>query len=522
MKLFCERSQANSKLLASCSCLPNFVNTDPANPAQCECGPGFGFDIRQGICSPCSKGTYKADAGDTLCLTCPERKSTLELGSKSADDCLCAVGFKLANDSCIECPPSSYCNGTGLAYSCTEGASSAPRSGSVDECSCEAGFFQQRSLCKLCPSGRYKSLGGNDASCPLQCPTSSSSKNGSTDRSECFCLPGFYAELQEGSLSRCVSCETFSTLRCPGGFQDNSSLHQLPVAMPGYFQTGLVTAFKCNVILDDGHSACIGGGFCTEKTCFGKYDNACEEGAVGFLCGECPPGWARTGFQAPCQECQDSTLQLIGSILVDVVSKATISFVITSMAATAAIKGTSKLHTIMIRTTTHWLAACSVITTFDMGQIPLLFWEEQSQDTQDTGNLPWPAEITIAMRRFFAELSLTPALVSLDFSAQCHAQHLFPDQSAAPRVALGIYYLCLPVLVFGGIVLLAWLAVNVLVPVAARFGRFFNEVAKQEKALQERQQRLHDAAEEAPPSQLACRDQVGSIQKNGSLFGLRS
>ena len=487
------------------------MNTDSANPAQCECGPGFGFDRRQGICSPCSKGTYKADAGDTLCLNCPEGKSTLESGSKSADDCLCAVGTSLADDSCIECPPRSYCNGTGLAYTCTEGASSQPGSRSVDDCFCEAGFYQQGSLCKLCPSGRYKSLGGNDGSCPLQCPTSSSSKNGSATRSDCFCLPGFYAELQEGSLSRCVSCEGLSTVRCPGRFQDNSSLHQLPVAMPGYFQTGLVTAFKCNVILDGGLSACVGGGSCAEKTCYGKYGNACEDGAVGFLCGECPPGWARTDFQAPCQECQDSTLQLIASILVDVGSKAAISFVITSMAATAAIKGTSKLHTIMIRITTHWLAACSVITIFDMGQIPLLFWEEQGQDPQNAGNLPWPAEITTAMRRFFAELSLTPALVSLDFSAQCHAQHLFTDQPSAPRVALGIYYLCLPVLVFVGIVIISWLAVNVLVPVAARFGYSFNEAAKQEKAVQERQQRLHDSAEEVPAQQMACRDQVRSI-----------
>ena len=44
---------------------------------------------------------------------------------------------------------------------------------------------------------------------------------------------------------------------------------------------------------------------------------------------------------------------LFGSAFVDVGSKAAISFVVASMAATSAVRGSSKLHTIMLRITTH-------------------------------------------------------------------------------------------------------------------------------------------------------------------------
>ena len=514
-------AQANARSLASCNCLPNFVNTDPEHPAACECGPGFGFDARQGVCGPCPKGTYKLDAGNSLCSSCPEDQSTLQTASNSADDCLCLPGFRLSNDGCDDCPPGAYCNGTGVAFPCPEGATSVQGARSVEECLCEPGYFQEGSLCRLCPGGSYKPNKGNEPSCPLQCPTSSTSKNGSATRTDCYCLTGFYAELESEFLSRCVSCETLSALHCPGGFQQNGSLHQLPVAMPGYFQTGIITAFKCNVFLDENLSTCLGGGVCgggpVEKTCVGNYSNACADGSLGFLCGECLAGWARTGFQKPCQQCQDSTLPLVGSIFVDVGSKAIMSFVVASLAATAAVKGSSKLHTIMIRITSHWLAACSVITAFDLSQVPLVFEDgEEHQQSQVQANFAWPPEITDAMRRFFDELSLTPTLVSIEFSTQCRAQDMFPESPAAARVALGLYYLFLPLLVTVAIVGLSWLAVHGLVPLAARCGYFFNEADKRHRATMKWHQKLRDAAEDILEQAGLSSPSWADIQQSGA------
>ena len=495
--------QAGATSLASCTCLPDFVNTDAENPATCECGPGFGFDPQRGVCETCPRGAYKADAGNRLCSSCPEDQTTLQEASTSMLECLCRAGFSRPENetdaSCINCRPGFFCNGTGVAFSCPEGATSLEAARSLQDCSCEAGRYKDGSSCKLCPSGRYNPFGGNEASCPLQCPTSSSSANGSSSLADCFCLPGFYAQTEGGSLARCASCDTLSTLRCPGGFVGFSLRHQLPLAKPGFFQTGVVTAFKCSVVLEDGRSTCLGGGFCDSAEdvsgCVGKYKNTCAEGSLGFLCGECPTGWARTEFQAPCQHCHESALPLIASIVVDVGSKAAISFAVASMAATAAVRGSSKLHTIMIRITSHWLASCSVLATFDLSQITLAFWEKQSADPSP--RFPWPPEITAAMRSLFNEISLAPSLVSLEFAVQCYAQDMFPRDPLVPRVAVGVYHVSLPILVTLTVLLYSWLAVHALVPLAARQGHSFNEAGKQRKAVEKGQQQLREAVEEA-------------------------
>ena len=53
-------------------------------------------------------------------------------------------------------------------------------------------------------------------------------------------------------------------------------------------------------------------------------------------------------------------------------------------------------------------------------------------------------------------------------------QELAPD-STAPRVAIGVYHLALPVLVMIGILLLSFVVVHVVVPLGQRFGFSFNE-----------------------------------------------
>ena len=184
---------------------------EPANPENvsvCECGPGFGFDRQTGVCSPCAQGSYKEVAGNSLCSGCPVDKSTLQEGSRSIQDCLCRPGSFLVSSvssnqsggDCSTCHPGSYCNGTGLAFACQDGANSTAGARSPDECICRAGHYKKGSSCERCQRGRYKSSDSNEVSCPLQCPTSAESEEGSISRAACFCQRDFYAELDPNGI----------------------------------------------------------------------------------------------------------------------------------------------------------------------------------------------------------------------------------------------------------------------------------------------------------------------------------
>ncbi|CAE7032759.1 rngB [Symbiodinium sp. CCMP2592] len=477
---------AGATSVSSCVCQEDFVNLDPANPADCECGPGFGLDVASGFCGPCPQGAYKEVGGNVPCSPCPAEQSTLQTASKSADSCFCQPGLFLENVSCSRCLPGFYCNGTGEAFPCQEGANSAPGARSPEDCLCRAGHYKNdtTSACTLCPKGRYKQSDGNEGFCPLQCPTDADSEEGSVSLSACFCKQGFSAFLDSAAnLARCDNCDAFVALSCPGGFHDGTTDHRLPVAIPGYFQTGRVTAIKCNSVVDGGLSACLGSGSCSEAmSCAGNFSNACAEGSDGQLCGECPKGWARASFQAPCQPCPEvPSLPLVVSILSDVGLNVVVNFVVAAMAATAAVRGSSKLHTIMIRIATQWLAACSVIATFQLDQIQVEFpWEAATAgDAAGSATLTfaWPEEVTRALRALFDSLSLTPAWVSVDFAAQCRAQELSENPSF-PRVALGLYTICLPLLAIIGVVVFCSLAVYIVVPLASRLGYSFNEVGR--------------------------------------------
>ena len=297
----------------------------PLGPAECECSPGYGF--AGGECQPCLQGEYKPTVGNALCTSCPPDKTTSGKAATSELECGCQRGLAADGRACVDCQPGFFCPGGGEAVRCPEGATSGAGASGPSDCICQSGRYSSGSACEPCQPGRYKPAEGNSQSCPFQCPTSAQSKNGSASFADCFCEPEFHAVLDlAGSLARCASCATFTNLRCPGGFHEQTSMHRLPVARPGFFQTAELTAFKCSVVLDGGLSACLGSDLCQGGSgeCVGKYGNRCDESATGWLCGECLPGWARTSFRAPCQECAQhvATLSLITSVFADVGSKA--------------------------------------------------------------------------------------------------------------------------------------------------------------------------------------------------------
>ncbi|CAE7688638.1 unnamed protein product [Symbiodinium sp. CCMP2592] len=494
----------------------------------CRCQQGYGFDEEIAQCRPCLPGEYKALVGDTPCSRCSTNKTSME-GAASPLDCRCRSGLAAEGESCRDCREGFFCQGQGEERRCQDDATS--RRGSIlqADCLCLPGYYslEAQGLCEPCEPGRYKPTLANDPSCPLQCPTNGESANASTNLTECFCMPGFYAVLDEGSLSRCASCAFLPHLQCLGGFHTQAGItqlgnHKLPVARPGYFQTGVTIAVKCTAVTSTGLSACLGGQLCAQDDtveCFGKYDNACDEGSTGFFCGECPAGWARSAFQQPCEPCAaGAVLPLVASVIIDVGTKvagaeqlpnfkgvfakpplnprswpqqgkckkregaghsggsgqATINFVVAAMAAMAAVRASSKLHTVMIRIAVQWLAACSVLTAFDLTQIPLENDVETQRDQEEHPLFPWPAQVSAAMRGLFETLTLTPVLTSVNSATQCFAQELAPD-STAPRIAFGVYHLALPLLVMIGILLLSFVVVHVVVPLGQRFGFSFNE-----------------------------------------------
>lgn len=161
------------------------------------------------------------------------------------------------------------------------------------------------------------------------------------------------------------------------------------------------------------------------------------------------------------------------------------------MAASAAVKGSDKLHTSMIRIGTQWLAACSVIATFDLDQLQVVSFDDQPSDAPPI-SFPWPRELTNAMRRFFDLSTLAPRFFSVDLAANCAAQEWYPKSVVARSVAAGIYHLCSPLLLIIGIFICSAVTVYLIVPRASRFGVFFNEVAKRNAAKTKLLNKLSD------------------------------
>ncbi|CAE7805594.1 unnamed protein product [Symbiodinium sp. CCMP2592] len=477
-------------------------STGAAEP--CKCAPGYGFDDTSDRCMLCPVGEYKPIVGNIQCSRCASDKSSAE-GSTSPLDCRCRAGLAAEGSFCRECVVGFFCPGTGEELRCPDSATSGAGSSLQTDCICTPGYFLTSGKCEACPPGRYKPTLANDLTCPLQCPTNALSAYASTSLADCFCTRGYFAELDSAdSLARCASCALLPHLQCLGGFGTQAGLHRLPVSGPGYFQTGITTAVKCSVVSASGLSTCLGGSICedepSDSECVGKYKNACNEGSTGMLCGECPAGWSRSAFQQPCQPCAaGAALPLILSILVEVGIKALFNFVVASMAATAAARRSTKLHTILIRQATQWLAACSVLATFDLTQIPL---DAEIAEFAENNNqlFPWPAQVTAAMLALFETFTLKPVLTSVDLAAQCFAQEV-SAHSAAPRIAMAVYQLVLPMLVMLTVLLLSLAVVHVLVPLGQHLGHPFNKLERRAKALNSLRKALNqvlNVASEAP------------------------
>ena len=144
-----------------------------------------------------------------------------------------------ADGSCDLCPKSNYCPGEGgQAFPCPPFSTTITPGRSKADCICLEGYYfaSQEAWCVPCPRTRYKTAVGN-GECSLTCPTNADSELASIGLDDCFCRPGFHAELVNGKLESCKSC-SYQGLVCLGGWEGEdlnvSRIHAQPLAQrPG-------------------------------------------------------------------------------------------------------------------------------------------------------------------------------------------------------------------------------------------------------------------------------------------------
>ena len=495
------------------TCRPNAVVPPGAvvqDADDCVCSRGYAYVTESSTCSSCVIGQYKSSISNQNCELCPARKTTLNVGATSIQDCLCEPGTFENVGQCSDCQPGFFCPGTGKAEACpanTQSLIAAARTNA--SCLCVAGYFLNTTngtKCEPCDPGRFKGAVSNDP-CTQLCPANADSYAGAASLQDCFCSEDYHAILaSNGQLDRCANCGSYVGLVCLGGFDvnsSNSSQHLQPTAVRGFYQTANAFAAKCRIVLPDGSSACRG-------------NNQCGEGTTGILCGECPFGWARASDFAPCNACWKGAVgSLSMAILIDLTRIAVPNFVLAALAAMESANANLPLHTYMIRVFVQWFTACALITHFNLELLETPFTqpasstgdcgEQYAQDSKaklpartdkdvvadviETLRLSWPPEVSIAMTVMFDIFNVLPTFTSVQFSAQCRAFELFPNRPDVQRLAPALYYITLPVLVAVATFFVCALAVYVVVPIARRLGGHLNKKdsmkQKKRKMLQE-------------------------------------
>ena len=500
---FIVETESTPTVLSVTVMCPSFSAKPPGVPIlseiDCLCIPGFGFDEQLGTCIACPLGEFKSTLADTECQKCPTSKSTLELGAVSVQQCKCGGGLHEEGGVCTSCEVGFYCTGTGYAERCPPNSTTISHGArTATECLCTAGYqaqgpweaSQQATLCDPCPSGRYKSTLGNGV-CFQACPSNADSEPASTAVDDCYCIHGYVAELDStGKLDRCSSCALYRGLVCTGGFIAGTTNHSMPRAIQGWYQSGITQAAECHVALPTGESVCTGFAWRCQydpslKGCGDRFGNECAEGSSGMLCGECPEGWGRSSSLQYCQPCAQDPNQraalLSASILVDLSRITFVNFVIAALAAKGA--GTSlKLHTSMIRILQAWVAACSILLSFNLNQLEPFSWsQEQDQDgaecdgdCQQLFKFAWPQEVSDAMQFLLSLTAIIPQ-ASVAFGAECQAEVLVPGSFAAKQIAPALYYFCVPLLALVGTVMICAVVAYILVPLGNVLGFHFND-----------------------------------------------
>jgi hypothetical protein len=265
----------------------------------CACLPGsYGDGVS--LCTPCSEGEYNPYSNQTVCLSCPVPTTTLSEGTTGSAGCVCPSGyFRSANGLCSPCSPGTYKGSAGneACEPCPVGRDSDSFGGdSLDSCYCLPGYTGVD--CEPCGVGFYKTTTGpgNCTACPV-----GSFQPLEVAVSPTRCLPcslGFFSDVVS-SGSPCTACGTntfsdqlASTSCTPCHGNSSSSLATISrsrcLCNPGYFPAVPGSCEPCPAgTFKNGL-----GNFACEPCSPGSY----SEVPASLACTSCPPqSWVESG-----------------------------------------------------------------------------------------------------------------------------------------------------------------------------------------------------------------------------------
>ena len=271
---------------------------------SCKCNPGHtGPD--GATCSACAIGTFKPGSGSQACTQCPTNSSSPR-ASIQLTDCTCIAGYTGPDGgACSPCARGEYKDVTGSSecVSCSANSDAPAGSDAISDCQCVAGYTgPDGGACTACSAGKFKPTSGSSLCwvqppCPIgytgpesgpcepcvagkfkdvngsepcmQCPVQSTSSQGSTQQTDCFCNKGYTGPLG-GS---CVACS-------PGTFKPtlgSASCSECPFDSSSPKASNASVDCSCNA----GYFSDAPGGHC--KIC--EAESYCTGGTAISPCG---------------------------------------------------------------------------------------------------------------------------------------------------------------------------------------------------------------------------------------------
>jgi cysteine-rich repeat protein len=355
-----------------CECNIGFTGPDFLSCVECVAGT-YKNATGNMSCSKCPAGTYSTTiASITIdtCLTCPSNAISLE-GSTSLYACICALGFTGPDgENCTACNPgfykdvngSSNCSGcpvntfnpdasaTSIDFcrACGEYMVSLKESFVQTACKCDIGYTgEDGTNCTACINGKYKDIQGNATCTDCRIATyldytaakmaaeckpchdySSTAATGSTLKTDCMCVPGYYG--YNGIVCRACVEASYKQVLGPGPCDLCAAAQTSPIASTnasecvcraGYLRVGE----NCTACPADAYREAGSGNVCvdcpantTSLQASGLvYDCVCKTGYIGFdgsACEPCPAGkYKPVNGSDVCRPCVNYSSSLPGS-----------------------------------------------------------------------------------------------------------------------------------------------------------------------------------------------------------------
>jgi len=192
------------------SCPPNSSSFPGADSVTgCLCDQGYtNSTTTGGGCDACPTDTYKSFTGNHTCMSCPAF-SVSAAGATSATQCVCKAGYTgvigAEGGECTACAINTYKLQVG-SEACSDCPSNTEALGTgssqLADCVCSPGFTRIDDTCTPCSSNLYKNITGDDAC--VACPEHSTSDAGSTSVDACECQAGY---ARGSGAAFCVPCE---------------------------------------------------------------------------------------------------------------------------------------------------------------------------------------------------------------------------------------------------------------------------------------------------------------------------